>query len=137
MADPRSNYNYIIDEDARLQEICVQEGLPKNYKITKELQEVIDVYKKLTKTPSSELLQDTLIAIDKVREFLRTVDLTDVDDRGKPIYTINSVTTAIKQIPQLAKDITEAYRIVTKEIQEQGRARGTTDKTIFEDGITL
>lgn len=101
------------------------------------MQEVIDVYKKLTKTPSSELLQDTLIAIDKVREFLRTVDLTDVDDRGKPIYTINSVTTAIKQIPQLAKDITEAYRIVTKEIQEQGRARGTTDKTIFEDGITL
>lgn len=137
MVDPRSNYNYIVDEDERLQEILSQEGLPKNYKISSDLKEAMETYKKLIKTPSSELLEDTLIALDRIRSFLRNIDLTLTDDKGKPVYTINSVTSAIKQIPQLAKDIVETQRIITKEIEEQGRARGVSSKKLFEDGITL
>jgi uncharacterized protein YoxC len=60
------------------------------------------------------------------------------DDKGKPVYTINSVTTAIKQIPQLAKDVMEAEKMVAKEIMEQGRARGGNEnKAIMEDGILI
>lgn len=136
-ADPRSSYNYIIDDNERLKEIIIQEGLPTTFKIDKTLQEAIDIYKKHTITSSYLLLQDTKIAIDKVREFLRNLDLTALDDKGKPLYTINSVTQAIKQIPQLSKDIIEAERVVTKEIEEQGRARGSKDKTLMDDGILL
>lgn len=57
------------------------------------------MYKKHCVTTSSELLEATKIAINKVREFLMNVDLTAVDDKGKPLYTISSITTAIKQIP--------------------------------------
>lgn len=136
-ADPRSSYNYIIDDNERLKEIIIQEGLPTTFKIDKTLQEAIDIYKKHTITSSYLLLQDTKIAIDKVREFLRNLDLTALDDKGKPLYTINSVTQAIKQIPQLSKDIIEAERVVTKEIEEKGRARGSKDKTLMDDGILL
>lgn len=136
-SDPRSSYNYIIDDNERLKEIIIQEGLPTTFKIDKTLQEAIDIYKKHTITSSYLLLQDTKIAIDKVREFLRNLDLTALDDKGKPLYTINSVTQAIKQIPQLSKDIIEAERVVTKEIEEQGRARGSKDKTLMDDGILL
>jgi hypothetical protein len=74
--------------------------------------------------------------VDKVRQFLREVDLNAVDDKGKPLYTINTITMAIKQIPQLAKDLQEAEKIVSKEIEEQGRARGgNNNKKLFEDGI--
>lgn len=135
-ADPRSTYNYILDDDDRLKEIIKQEGLPKNFKISGELQEAIDMYKQHTITSSYLLLQDTKIAIDKIRKFLREVDLTATDDKGKPLYTISSITTAIKQIPQLAKDLTEAEKIVSKEIEEAGRARGGNDnKKLFEDGF--
>ena len=88
LADPRSSYNYIIDEGERLKTIIEQEGLPSTFKIDKKLQEAIDVYKKHVITTSYLLLQDTKLAIDKVRQFLRDVDLTSTDDKGKPLYTI-------------------------------------------------
>lgn len=136
-ADPRSTYNYIVDDDERLQAIIEQEGLPKDFKITEDLDKALQEYKKHTITTSYLLLQDTKIAVDKVRQFLREVDLTAVDDKGKPLYTINSITQAIKQIPQLSKDLLEAEKIVSKEIEEQGRARGGNNKTLFEDGISF
>lgn len=135
--DPRSSYSYITDDQERLKEIIIQEGLPKDFKIDKTLQDAIDIYKKHIITSSYLLLQDTKIAIDKVREFLRNVDLSEMDDKGKPRYTINSITQAIKQIPQLSKDIIEAERVIAKEIEEQGRARGIKDKTLMEDGILI
>ena len=57
------------------------------------------------------------------------------DDKGKPLYGINTVTSAIKQIPTLVKEITEAERMVTKEIEEAGRARGGGARKLFEDGF--
>ena len=137
LVDPRSSYNYIIDEKDRLKAIIEQEGLPANFKIDKKLQEAIDIYKKHTITTSYLLLQDTKLAIDKVRQFLRDVDLTETDDKGKPLYTINSVTSAIKQIPQLAKDVIDAEKAITREIEEQGKLRGTANKTLMDDGILV
>jgi len=137
LVDPRSSYNYIIDEKDRLKAIIEQEGLPANFKIDKKLQEAIDIYRKHTITTSYLLLQDTKLAIDKVRQFLRDVDLTDTDDKGKPLYTINSVTSAIKQIPQLAKDVIDAEKAITREIEEQGKLRGTANKTLMDDGILI
>ena len=137
MADPRSSYGYMTDDNERLEAIKIQEGLPKNYTISKELQLAIDTYRKLTTTISSQLLEDTYVAIDKLRKFLRNIDLYAVDDKGKPLYTINNITQAIKQIPQLSKDLLEAEKIVSKEIEEQGRARGGNNKTLFEDGISF
>lgn len=136
MADPRSNYAYIVDEEERLEAIKQQEGLPKDYMIDDDVRNAMDVYKALSKTASSELLEDTYIAISKIREFLRNVDLTETDDNGKPIYTINSITTAVKQIPQLTKDIKEAEKQVYSDIVENGRKRGgDVGKSMFEDGI--
>jgi hypothetical protein len=137
LVDPRSSYNYIIDEKDRLKAIIEQEGLPANFKIDKKLQEAIDIYRKHTITTSYLLLQDTKLAIDKVRQFLRDVDLTETDDKGKPLYTINSVTSAIKQIPQLAKDVIDAEKAITREIEEQGKLRGTANKTLMDDGILI
>lgn len=136
--DPRSTYNYILDDDERLKAIIEQEGLPSDFKLTPDLINAIGEYKKHIITTSFLLLQDTKIAVDKVRQFLREVDLTAVDDKGKPLYTINSITQTIKQIPQLSKDLLEAEKIVSKEIEEQGRARGGNDnKSLFDDGISI
>ena len=133
--DPRSDYSYIVKEEDRLKEVCETNGIdiPKFSDLQKEC---IELYKQLTTTISQELLKSTKIAIDKIREFLETLDLTATDDKGKPLYTINSVTAAIRQIPQLAKDVMDAERAVAKEIQEQGTARGGNDsKSLMDDGV--
>ena len=133
--DPRSDYSYIVDEEERLKEVCETNGIQFT-KFSPLQSECIVLYKKLTTTTSQELLRSTKIAIGKVRDFLETIDLKATDDKGKPIYTINSVTTAIKQIPQLAKDVMDAEKAVAKEIQEQGTARGgNASKSLMDDGI--
>lgn len=135
--DPRSDYSYIVNEEERLKEVCISNGI-NIVPFSNDEKECILLYKKLTTTISQELLRSTKIAISKVQSFLENIDLTAVDDKGKPIFTINSVTTAIKQIPQLAKDIMLAEKAVAKEIEEEGRARGGNEsKHLFEDGINL
>lgn len=129
---PASNYSYIVDEKERLKEVLAQEGID-DFHFTAEFKEAVAVYKKLSVTPSSILLSSTIIAIDKVRTFLETLDLQAVDDKGKPLYTINNVVSAIKQIPQLAKDVQEAMKAVNKELEEQGNTRGSQELTIFDN----
>lgn len=136
LLDPRSSYSYILEEEERLKEILIQEGLPEDYKISNELQEAMDIYKKHIVTSSTLLLEDTRAAIEKVRQFLRSVDLTETDLKGKPIYTVNTITSALKQIPELAKQLTETERIITKELEEKGRVRGGEHKKIMEEGVT-
>lgn len=135
--DPRSDYSYIADDNDRLEEVCASNGL--HTPVFNELEkQCIELYKKLTTTTSLELLKSTKTAVGKVRQFLETVNLNAVDDKGKPVYTINSVTTAIKQIPQLAKELMEAEKAVSREITEQGRARGgNSNKTLMDDGIIV
>ena len=137
MVDPRSTYSYITDLKERADEVILQEGLPTNFKPSKELKAAMEAYEKHTITSSYALLEAAKIAVDKVGRFLKDVDLNTLDDKGKPVYTINSITSAIKQIPQLAKDLVEAEKVVAKEIEEKGRARGGNNKTLLDDGFNI
>ena len=91
----------------------------------------------MNQTTSLLLLQDTRLCIDKVREFLRTIDLNATDDKGKLLNPINQVTSTIKQIPQLAKDLADAEKALSKEIEEQSKARGNSEMSLFDNGLNL
>ena len=133
MADPRSSLSYITDDEERKAYIIEQEGIKKiNQKMANTL---IEEYKKHVITSSYLLLQDTKLAVDKVREFLRDVDLKEVDDKGKPIYTINSITSAIKQCSELTKTLREQENIIAKEIDDNTTVRGGSEyNNEFEEG---
>ena len=134
--DPRSSYAYIVDDAERFNEIVQQEGLPAKFKIDKDLQDCIDSYKLRVITLSYKLLQSTRIAIDKLSDFLQNIDFDERDDKGKAVYTISSITQAIRQIPQLSKDLIEAEKIISKEIEEGCKARGGNErKHLFEEGL--
>lgn len=134
--DPRSDYNYITNEEERLKEVCESNGIEFSKFTQKEL-ECIELYKQLTTTISSSLLKSTRIAIGKVQEFLENIDMNATDDKGRMLFPINTVTSAIKQIPSLVKEVVEAEKLVSKEIEEAGRARGGNNKKLMEDGIIL
>ena len=80
MADPRSSYNYILDEDERFKEICRQEGLPKEFKLDKKLEQAIEEYKRHTVTASLQLLQDTKLVIENMRKVLKSIDFDTMDE---------------------------------------------------------
>lgn len=135
MVDPRSDYQYIVDKDERSKAIIEGEGLPENWKPDKVVIEAMQFYSSI-KSTSALLLEDTRVAIDKVRQFLKTVDLEALDEKGKPIYTINSITSTIKMIPQLIKDLDDAEKAIKADMQNtSGKVRGQKEKSLLEDGV--
>ena len=90
--DIRSDYQYIIDPEERKNAIKLGEGMLDTWEPDRVINDAIEFYNSF-KTSSSLLLEDTRAAVDKLRKLLRKMDLTEVDNKGKPIYTLNSITT--------------------------------------------
>ena len=136
MTDPRSDYQYLTDSEERHREIVKGEDLPTTFKVDEVLQKAMDYYSSFKPT-SALLLEDTRVAVDKLRQQLRNINLAEKDDKGKPIYTLNTITATIKQIPSLVKDLDEAEKALNSELKTSGRMRGSGEKTLFEDGINM
>lgn len=130
--DIRSDYQYIIDEDARLEAIKLGQGFPNDWKPDNTVKEAMEFYNTF-KPISALLLEDTRSAVDKLRKLLRDIDLTATDDKGKPIYTLNTITATIKQVPSLVRDLDEAERSIAKEIAQNDKVRGAQEKSMYED----
>ena len=129
--DIRSDYQYIVDEEARMTSIKEGEGIPEDWTPDSVVLEAMQFYSTF-KSTSALLLEDTRYAVDKLRKLLREIDLTQTDDKGKPIYTLNTVVATIKQVPLLIKDLDEAERTIAKEIIQNDRVRGSAEKAMFE-----
>lgn len=136
MVDPRSDYQIIVDAEERSAAIKEGEGLPQDWKPDKLIEEAMEFYGRFKPT-AALLLEDTRYAVDKLRKLLREIDLKEVDDKGKPIYTLNSITATIKQVPGLAKDLDEAEKALAAEMKSSGKMRGQGEKTIFEDSLDI
>lgn len=132
MGDPRSDYQYLIDERERSKEIIKGLGMPARWKPDKAVKDALKFYQSF-KPVSAGLLEDTRVAVDKLRQLLRDIDLKAQDDKGKPIYTLNTITATIKQIPGLVKDLDEAEKTLSKDIIAEAKARGSQNKALGED----
>lgn len=134
MEDPRSDYQFIIDRDDRIEEIKKGEGLPEKWKPDEIVQKACAFYASF-KPASAGLLEDTKVAIDKLRSMIRDIDLEAKDGKGRPIYTLSVITQTIKQIPALVKDLEEAERSLSRDIISDSKARGSQVKGLYEDII--
>lgn len=134
MGDPRSDYQYLVDEEVRAEEIKKGEGLPDNWEPDDAVKRALDFYNSF-KPASAGLLEDTRVAVNKLRELLRNINLEERDEKGKPVYTLNTITATIKQIPSLVKDLDEAERTLAKDIIQEARARGSQSKALYEDEV--
>lgn len=135
MTDPRSDYAYLSDLEARSDLIIAQEGLPKNWEADELVLKGIKVYEQLTTTTAWLLLIDAQLALDNVRKFLRDIKLEDTDDKGKPKYTINSVVSALKATLELVAQYSEAEKVIYKELNQNTRMKANRDKKLTEDGF--
>lgn len=134
--DPRSEYQYLVNPEERHKAIVESEGLGDKWKPDKLVNEASKFYNSFKPT-SALLLEDTRYAVDKLRQLLKDIDLTKTDDKGKPLYTLNTITATIKQIPELVKGLDEAEKALKVEVANIGRMRGQGEKTLMEDGFNF
>ena len=135
VCDPRSSYSYILDEEERRQAVIQQEGLPSDFKPSELLLEAMEIYKKHTMTVSQKLLSDALVGANSVGTFLRTVDLTETDDKGRPKYQVSQITAALKNLEGIINTIQTLQKKVEQEIVDNGKARGTQELTVGDIGL--
>ena len=131
---PMSNYSYIVDEKERLKEVCEQEGI-EDFKMTTDFKEAVKVYKKLVITPEALLLEDTNTFIDKSRKVLRDIDYDTISDIKDKVNTMKTGMAIADMIPKLVKNLAEAKKIIEKEQEETGNARGSQELTIGDLGM--
>ena len=131
MADPRSDYQYLVDDKERMEAIKEGEGLPPKWQPDKVVTEAMDFYMSF-KPISALLLEDTRFMVDKYRKRLKAQEFDDLE-----IKDLKEVGALIKQIPPLVKDLDEAEKALNSEMKSSGKMRGSGEKTIFEDDLTL
>jgi hypothetical protein len=132
VSDPRSDYQYIIDRDTREEQVIQALGMPAKWKPDKKVYDALEFYESF-KPVSAGLLEDTRVAVNKLREMLRNINLDERDDKNKPVHTLSSITQTIKQVPALVRDLDEAERTLSRDIAAEARARGSQQKALFED----
>lgn len=125
MCDPRSTYMYITDEEERAREIKEQEGIDEDWTPSSLLKEAMLIYKKHTITTSALLLEGMRKGIDKLSKFLGDTEFSD--------KTVSAMTSALKQIPELAKALAEAERSLAKDFASDDKTRGNIEKAAGED----
>ena len=127
--DPRSDYQYLTDEEERLKAIKEGEGIPDKWSPDNIVKEAMNFYNGFKPT-SALLLEDTRNMVNGYRAKLReiTKDMSNLE-----IKDIKDIGAIIKQIPALVKDLDEAERAVSKESIESNKVRGSQEKSIYED----
>lgn len=129
MCDPRSDYQYLVDEEDRSKAIIEGEGLPTDYKPDALVEEAMRYYSTFKPT-SALLLEDTRVMVDGYRKKLRelTSDMSELE-----VKDIKALGDIIKIIPTLVKDLDDAERSVNREMIQNDKVRGSVEKSIYED----
>lgn len=125
MCDPRSSYMYLVNESERAAEVKKQEGLGDDWVPSELLVEAMNIYRSQTITTAAILLEGMRKGIDKLSTFLGETSFSE--------KTVASMTSALKQIPELAKALSDAEKALAKDFAMDDKARGTAVKAIGED----
>lgn len=124
--DPRSDYQYIIDDDIRMDAVKEGQGLPEDWKPDAPVREAITFYKSFD-TTSAVLLRAAAEAVDKIQKLIKELEPDDTK-------SLKEYLMALKLIPEVASMIQDAEKALNEE-QEYGEAKGAMEKTLFDDGL--
>lgn len=137
-ADLRSDFSYITDEIERTTEIVKTLDLPKNWVPDQDIENAVAFYRERSRTVTGELYEAANKAASDISTYLKNTKelLAERDDKGKPVNTVSNITSALKQIPGIMKDLNTAYKELIKEQKDlEGRSKGSKEFNMYEDGL--
>jgi len=136
-ADYKSDFSTIVHPEEKLEMIkSVVVGLPDNWVNDETFDEAVSFYKEMQKTISTILLEDARQAVSTVSSFLRTIDLNEVDGKGKPVHDVKKVADTLGNINRITESLAKLEEQVKKDILEKAdKLRGNKPKAVFEDGL--
>jgi hypothetical protein len=137
MSDERSDYQFLLDEEQREQEIRKDLDIDDKWVREQYINDAIAYYVRVSTTTSTLLLASTRNVIQKISNFLDTVDMDERDLRtNKPIHDIGKITASVEKIPKLVRALNEIEKEIIKEKELKAQS-GNKEIGLFDtaDGI--
>lgn len=127
MSDFQSEYrNYPYDErEDKVKEDFCKKALGEDWKPDMKVLYAIEKYEKMQITPSLRFLGFVETEIDKMRDFLNSLEMSE-DNIKLKIDSMDKITKYITQLPKLKES-------VKKEVSESTKIRGGGDVGLYED----
>ena len=138
--DIKSNYQYITNEDERIEEIRKDIGLPKSWKYDAAVKEAVRVYLERSQTVIEKLYMQSLKAAQDVGNYLEHTEelLAERDGNGKVVTDIAKITGSLEKVPKIMAMLKAAYKEVVQEQKDnQGKQKGSKEFNTFEDGFYI
>ena len=124
--DPRSDYQYLIEDEDRLEAVKEGIGFDKDWKPDAMLKAAISFYGTFDSS-AARLLRMAAKEIEKMSDNLDNMTPTSYKE-------IKEQAAAMSMIPKIASMIQEAEKKLNEE-EEYGEAKGSIEKTLFDDGL--
>ena len=126
MVDPKSPYAKLNlesrEKTVRKDYINIEGWQP-----SQMVQEAMDKYKLLTTTHSMRLLEGALIAADKLADYFKNINFTDMSADGKPIYNAKDLAINLSKVGSIVTSLQELKAKVEKEQTEAPTRRGNVN----------
>lgn len=123
MYSPRTPYRDYSEKD-REEQSREDSSLPPEWEPSKELSVAIEKYKKCTETRFYKLLLGAEKAIDKVRDYLNTVDLTQTTSGGSLVNHPTDVMRVISDLPKMAAALKSLEEQAKYDIVSTSKSKG-------------
>ena len=135
--DLSSDFQRNLDPDSKKEDIKKFVKLPVKWEPDAKVKKCMEVYRYLSKTIASELLETAYRAVDKLKRHIDTLDLNERNPQtNAPIWNPKVIQDMVKGLPDLLKSVQQAEAEYIKGVEESDRLRGDKIKTFYEDGIS-
>lgn len=129
--DIKSDYNYLLNEKEKAEEIRKDLNLDSKWTISEDLKKAIEFYKERTTTVSSVILNNSLFIANKLSNEMRKA----VEEGDLSINDIEKISKGLTQMPNIVASLQKLEQTVLKEINEKTDKVGSQTKALFEDGL--
>jgi hypothetical protein len=135
MADYKSDFSDILDDEERTNEILKVIELKKGWKPDEDINKAILFYKSRRDGMAMRMFEAARILASKIEKYCRTVDLMERDRSNKPIHNIKAINDVLKQFGSSVESLNKLESQVKKEVAENKNMIGSREKNIFEEGF--
>lgn len=117
--DHRSPYS-VYDEENRWEQI--KEVL--KVRASPNIKAAMQVYAELSETSAVKLLKAARASVTKLEKYFNDVDLTMMDDNGKPIFHAKDLISNLANMAKVVQGLDDLEELVKKQQQKENPNRG-------------
>lgn len=122
MCDHNSPFS-VYDQDVRHAEVA-SSIFDVNWEPDKYVKAACDKYEKLKETSAVKLLIAARSAVNKLKNYFEIVDLTAIDDNGRPIYQAKDLVANLSKMADVVAGLSKLEEQVKKDEQSKSPNRG-------------